>query len=389
MSRRRGTIKQVEEGRWLVRLSLGTDANGKRLRINKVIRGTKGDADRLLTSLLSKKDAGLPLALTKDSVGEWVEEWLTTWCGHISDRTRLGYRALLDRYLPPEIRVRKLASLTPTEVQAFVNGLVQRGLGPRTVRMAHGALRTSLNQAVRVGKIGRNPADAKLVKLPQVRRHEAKFLTPEQAQRFLDASDSDRWHAFFAVLILAGLRPAEALGLKWEDFDGQRLVIRRAVTYGFAGTSLGPPKTRRSRAIPLGERAVRALQRHRATQAEHKLKLGGTYEDEGLIFASETGGLMDSQNIVNRHFKPILQAAKLPNIRLYDLRHSHATLLMAAGEHPKVVQERLGHSTIQLTLDTYTHVVPGMQERAAAKLESLLDAERAKEKNGSRQAGQR
>jgi hypothetical protein len=101
---------------------------------------------------------------------------------------------------------------------------------------------------------------------------------------------------------------------------------------------------------------------------------------EGLIFASEMGGLMDSQNIVNRHFKPLLEAAKLPKIRLYDLRHSSATLLIEAGEHPKVVQERLGHSTIQLTLDTYTHVVPGMRERAAAKLESLLDAEERRRK---------
>jgi integrase len=153
-------------------------------------------------------------------------------------------------------------------------------------------------------------------------------------------------------------------------------VIRRAVTYGFDGPCLAPPKTRRTRTVPLGDRAIRALQRHKAAQAEHKLKLGGTYEDQGLIFATETGGLMDSHNIVNRHFKPLLAKAKLLAIRLYDLRHSHATLLMAAGEHPKVVQERLGHSTIQLTLDTYTHVVPGMQQRAAAKLEELLDAER-------------
>lgn len=107
-------------------------------------------------------------------------------------------------------------------------------------------------------------------------------------------------------------------------------------------------------------------------QAKWRLKVGDLYKDQGLIFAHEFGGLLDAQNIVNRHFKPLLKRAKLPAIRLYDLRHSCATLLMAAGEHPKVVQERLGHSTITLTLDTYTHVVPGMQELASSRLETLL-----------------
>jgi site-specific recombinase XerD len=131
-------------------------------------------------------------------------------------------------------------------------------------------------------------------------------------------------------------------------------------------------ETGRSRVIPIGERVLRALQQHRVRQAKWRLKIGDMYKDQWLIFANETGGLLDAQNIVNRHFKPLLKRAKLPAIRLYDLRHSCATLLMAAGEHPKVVQERLGHSTITLTLDTYTHVVPGMQELASAWLETLL-----------------
>jgi integrase len=168
-------------------------------------------------------------------------------------------------------------------------------------------------------------------------------------------------------------RTGEALALRWSDLDGNNLRVQRAATVGVGNRKLiASTKTGRSRVIPVGERVLRALQHHRVRQAKSKLKIGELYQDEGLIFANETGGLLDAQNIVNRHFKPILKRTGLPTIRLYDLRHSHATLRMAAGEHPKVVQERLGHSTITLTLDTYTHVVPGMQELASARLETLL-----------------
>jgi integrase len=138
------------------------------------------------------------------------------------------------------------------------------------------------------------------------------------------------------------------------------------------GRVLGPTKTSRTRAIPLGPGAVRALHLQRVRQAKWRLKAGDLYKDQGLIFTNEPGGLLEGQNVVNRFFKPLLRSAKLPNLSLYSLRHGHATLLLAAGEHPKVVQERLGHSSIQLTLDTYTHVVEGLQERASERLEALL-----------------
>lgn len=177
------------------------------------------------------------------------------------------------------------------------------------------------------------------------------------------------------VLLMTGLRPGEALGLRWEDVDGTSLRVRRAVTRGAGETyRLDSPKNGKSRVVALGDVAVRALRRQRAEQAEWKLKLGTSYDDQGLIFASSTGAIAHRRNIIKRYWRPLLKAVRLPtSLRLYDLRHSHATLLMAAGEHPKIVQERLGHSSIRLTLDTYTHVVPGMQERAAARLDEMLN----------------
>ena len=167
----------------------------------------------------------------------------------------------------------------------------------------------------------------------------------------------------------------EMLALRWADLDGSTLRVRRAVTQDTQRRKIiGPTKTGRSRAVPLGERAMRALKRHKVAQAKWKLLIGEEYKDQGSIFASGTGDIIQAENLPHRLFRQLLKAAELPAIRLYDLRHSHATLLMAAGEHPKVVQERLGHSSIQLTLDTYSHVVPGMQDRATERLETLLAA---------------
>jgi integrase len=239
--------------------------------------------------------------------------------------------------------------------------------------MYHGVLRACLNKALKLGKLALNPAT--LVELPRRPRLERPFLTPAQALRLLDVAESqdNRFYPLFAVLLLTGIRPGEALGLRWEDVDGSSLRVRRALVW-IAGRKpfLDETKTRRCRTVALGERAVKALEKQRRVQVELRLLLGAAYEDHNLIFASETGAPLSAQNVSSRYFKPLLQAAGLPDVRLYDLRHSHATLLLAAGEHPKVVQERLGHSTITLTLDTYSHVVPGMQERAVQRLESLL-----------------
>jgi integrase len=251
--------------------------------------------------------------------------------------------------------------------------------------MAHGAIRAALTSAVRQKKLLYNVASD--ATLPRQTKREVKFLTAEEGQRFLngaeaaarteDAADTYQGTAYaaFVVMLMSGMRVGEVPGLKWADLDEKTSTFRvqRAVTQdAHRRKVLGPTKTSRTRAIPLGPRAIRALQQQRVRQAKWRLKLGDSYQDQGLIFSNEFGGLLEAQNVSGRYFKPLLRSAGLPNLSLYGLRHSHATLLLAAGEHPKVVQERLGHSTIQLTLDTYTHVVEGLQQRASERLEALL-----------------
>jgi len=370
-----GHIQDLGDGRWLVRTSHGIGAGGKRIRSQSIIEGQKKDAQRHLTSLLKRRDDGLSAALSRQTFGEWAEEWLKNWASNKGPRTRSDSEKLLGRLLryEREFGGLRLSTLSANHIQQVVNRLRERGLSPRTVRMYHGLIRGCLARAERLGKVARNVA--RLVELPPQSRTERLFLTAEQAERLLQTGVDDRFYALFALLTLTGLRPGEACAVRWDDIDNRALRVRRALVWlPNSAPIFAETKTRRSRVVTLGERVLGILKRQRAKQAEWRLKMGAAYEDQGLIFCNETGGPLHLRNVDSRHFKPLLRQAGLPKIRLYDLRHTHATLLLAAGEHPKVVQERLGHATITLTLDTYSHVVPGMQERAAERLDSLLEA---------------
>lgn len=244
--------------------------------------------------------------------------------------------------------------------------MLDEGKSARTVRLTHTILKNALQQAVKWNKINRNPCD--VVELPRQERKEMRCLTPDQAAAFMEAAIYSPWKAFFSLMLASGMRPGEALGLKWSDvdFDKKRVIVSRSLTRKKGGGwELQEPKTNRSRrTIPLPPTVMEDLREHRRLQKVVKIN--------GFVFAADNGEPMNDKNIFRRHFKPLLKEANLPDIRLYDLRHTCATLLLAAGENPKVVSERLGHASITLTLDTYSHVLPDMQQAAAEKLESIL-----------------
>jgi integrase len=217
------------------------------------------------------------------------------------------------------------------------------------------------------------------VELPRKVSQEMQSLTPIEAARFLAEAASDRWVALFVLALATGLRPSEYFGLKWSDVDLEQgfVTVQRSLiwrSYRSGDWYFGEPKTPRSRRrIPLPDSVVRALIQHKRRQAEERLKEGAAYKNLDLIFATSEGQPLIRLNVIQKHFKPILERAKLPaTLRLYDLRHTCATLLLAANENPKVVSERLGHSSITLTLDVYSHVLPDMQQGASDKLERIL-----------------
>lgn len=375
--RRSGSIKKKREGLYLVSVFLGRDAGGKRQYHYKQIKGTKGDAQTYLNGILHSKDTGTfvqPVDVTlNDYLGKWLE---TAARPRVSERTHEGYTYLLERHVQPELGNRKLPDVRPLHIQKLYSDMQARGLSARTVRYLHAVLSSALKQAVRWGMLARNPAE--LVELPRQARKEMHALSPAEAAEFLKAARQDRWGGLFAFALATGMRPEEYLGLQWKDVDLDRgvVTVRRALVWRSTGGGwyFSETKTARSRRqIPLPASTMRALAEHRRQQAAERLKAGATYQQHDLVFATPEGGPLAPRNLKRRHFRPILEQAKLPaDFRLYDLRHSCATLLLAAGEHPKVVSERLGHASITLTLDVYSHVLPTMQEAASQKLESLL-----------------
>jgi integrase len=369
-----GQIINRGKNTWLVRVYMGTDANGKRKYHNKTIHGTKKDAERYLTSVLRDRDLGVAVEPAKVTLEEYIERWLAEVAKQrVSERVFRDYRKVMARHVYPELGTKRLSQLRPLDIQALVNDMSQRGI-TRTTRYMHMILNQALKQAVKWGMIPRNPAE--LVDLPKERRNEMRVLSEEEAKRFLDAAAFDPYYALFALLITSGLRPGEAYGLKWDDVDLHtgKIRVQRSLERRDNQWYLKEPKTPQSRrTVPLPPDVVEALKGYRVEQAQRKLKAGPDYHEYGFVFTSQNGEPIYHHNLVRRHFKPILKAAGLSEeIRLYDLRHTCATLLLLAGENPKIVSERLGHSSVTMTLDRYSHVLPDMQKSAADKLQRML-----------------
>jgi integrase len=368
-----GQIISRGERVWLVRVYLGAGADGKRRYHNKTIHGNKKDAQQYLNKVLLERDTTGFSEPSRELLVAYLERWLETVARQrVTAKTRQGYEYLITGYLNPGLGDVKLSTLKPMDITEFYNTLLARGLSANTVRHVHAVLRSALNQAVKWGLIYRNPAD--LVDLPKLQKKEIQVLTPAQAARFMEMTVYSKWKALFSLLLASGMRPGEALGLKWGDVDFERgrVHVQRALSRTKAGWQLAEPKTARSkRTVPLPAGVMKDLRGHKKDQAAARLK-SADYKNYDLVFANEAGDPADLHNLVRRHFKPLLRDAGLPDITIYALRHTCATLLLTAGENPKVVSERLGHASVTMTLDTYSHVLPDMQQAATDKLEGIL-----------------
>jgi integrase len=200
-------------------------------------------------------------------------------------------------------------------------------------------------------------------------------MTAPEARRFLEAAKETRYHALFMLALSTGMRRGELLALRWQDVDMDRGVVRiqQAVVRAHGTLTVSEPKTARGRRqIALTPQAIQALRQHRSQQAAERLHLGPVWRDHGLLFCSTVGTFLDPAHLTTRVFQPLLRRATLPHMRFHDLRHTAATLLLAEGVHAKVVSEMLGHATIGLTLDLYSHVLPDMQSAAALAMERVL-----------------
>lgn len=346
---------------------------GKRTKRTRIFYGTVKEARRFRAKQIAEAQKGAPPPNRRRTLGWWLDEHDEKWCNGVSERTRLGYRQAVKTYMSEDVRRKPLESLEPSDLQALFNRMSERGLSPTTVRGLRAVLRRALNRAMKLGYVHRNVAT--LVDLPKKERKEVRVLTADDGRRFLAEAKNDRLKALWYVLLTVGLRPSEAFGLMWDDLDGAKLRVRRSLAR-LSGKPwrLKETKTGKARVVVLPEMTVQALDEHRTRQKRERLKAGDGWEDNGLIFTTPIGTPLDLNNVRKKDFYPLLEAAGLPRIRLYDLRHSAATLRLLNGDHPKVVQDMLGHASITLTMDTYSHVLPEMQEESAARLDALLGA---------------
>ncbi len=271
-------------------------------------------------------------------------------------------------HIAPEIGKLKLKSLTPANVRGLHREKLDAGLSPATVRKIHSTLHKALAQAVADGLLPRNAAD---VKAPRPAPEEMRPLSEDEARRFLEAGKGDAFEALYVLAITTGLRRGELLALRWEDADLERGTLRvgRSLTREKGRYLLGDTKTKKGRRrVNLTPRTVAALKAHRKRQLEERMRFVGLHEDRGLVFATSTGAIVSPENLVKRSFKPLLQRAGLPEIRFHDLRHTCATTLLGRSVHPKLVQELLGHATVAMTLDTYSHYLPSMGDQAGGAM---------------------
>jgi integrase len=336
----------------------------------------RDEVRRKLTEAMANRDKGLIYDDENLTVGEYLDRWLSDSVrGTVRESTYSRDKYLVTNHIKPALGRLKLKNMNAMHLQSLYRERLDSGLSGSTVQKIHHVLHKGLRQAVRWNLIPRNPADS--VKAPTPTPKEMHPLSAHEARRLLDAAREDRLEALYVLALHTGMRRGELLGLKWADVDLENATVRvrRTLTRTDNGRrlALGEPKTKKSRrTVRLTQRALEALRSHRARQAKEKLKVGSLYQDQGLVFAGEGGGFINPSNLRQRSFAPLLQDAGLPQITFHDLRHTCASLLFQKNVHPKFVQELLGHASVAITLDTYSHMLPGMGDETANAIGEVL-----------------
>jgi integrase len=363
--------RHTKSGLYMARYTMQTATGPKR----KTIYGkTRREVDEKLTKAKADRDNGLVFDADNLKLSDYLRRWLEDSVKDtVRQRTYERYEQIVRVHLKPVLGRIKLKTLTPAHVRGLYREKLDSGLAPRTVNYIHTTLHKALKQAVADGIIPRNVTEA--VKAPKPEKKEVRPLSPEQARAFLRAAHGDRLEALYVLAVSTGMREGELLGLRWDDIDlkSGKLSVQRSLTITKDGPSFTPTKRSKSRrSIKLTIRAIEALKHHKAAQNEQRLELGSLWHDHGLIFTNQSGKSMHPW-VMTTSFKKILKKANLPDITFHAAtRHTAATLLFGKGTHPKLVQELLGHATISITLDTYSHVLPGMGDQTAAAMDAVL-----------------
>lgn len=377
----KGHIRERSPGNWAIILDVRDPESGRRKRKWHSFKGTKRGAQKECARLITAIGGGDYVEPGKETVAAFLDRWLEHVRTLVSPRSHERYAELARKNIVPLLGSAVLTSLRPEQISAaYAKALVSGrrdgtgGLAPRSVHHMHRILKQALGQAVKWRILARNPADA--VDPPKVERIKMRALDANETATLLAHFRPTRMFIPVLLGVICGLRRGEVTALRWRavDFDTGNLAIVESMEQTKAGIRTKDTKSGRSRRVALPSLAVEELRRHRARQAEELLAIGVRLTDDDYVFAQADGRPIQPNSLTHEFTRILALAKALPRVRFHDLRHSHATQMLANGVHPKIAQERLGHSSIAITLDLYSHVLPGMQEDAAAKVDAALRA---------------
>jgi integrase len=378
----RGHVRERGRGNWYAVLSVRDPATGKR-RVKFVsLPHCKGkrEAHQECAQILTEMQSGGYVAPDKTTLAQFLERWLAHIKTQVAPRTYGGYAEKARNNLIPILGMIRLTRLRPEQISKAYSGALidgrrdgKGGLSAQSVRHLHSVLKQALAQARVWRAIAHNPAD--LVKPPKLDRGEMQTVNTDQTAAMIDAARGTPIFIPILLGVLCGMRRGEICALRWLsiDLDASQLSVVASTEQGRGGMREKEPKSGKGRLIALPPLLVTELRRHRMQQAEWLLRLGVGLTDDHHVCLREDGESVWPSSLT-RAFRTFMRRHQLPRIRFHDLRHSHATHLLAANVHPKIAQERLGHSNVSITLNTYSHVIPGMQQDAVAKVDAAIQA---------------
>jgi integrase len=362
-----GSIVKRSDGRWMARITL---PDGERKHF---YAKTRQEAARQLAEALRDLAKGLPIVGERQTVEQYLAQWLKTAQPSIRLSSWRRYEELTRVHIVPVLGSMPLSRLSAQHLNTLYAAKLGEGLSSTTVHYLHVTMHRALGEALRLGLVQRNVSE--FATPPRRRRRKMQVLTSAQARAFLQSVRGDPLEALYVVAITTGMRLGELLALRWSDVDlaAAHLQVRSTLHWYERVFEFAEPKTMHSRRkVALSREAVRALDVHERLQREARSLAGKAWHDLDLVFPDAVGRPLRGTNVLQTHFTPALARAGLPPIRFHDLRHTAATLMLLKGIHPKVVSEMLGHTTISITLDLYSHVLPDMQREAAAAMDELL-----------------
>ena len=378
----KGHIRQRSKGSWTIWVELGHDPEtGRRKQQALTVRGSKKDAERELRAILTHIEVGAHVKPTKMTVGEYLEQWLRSYATvNTGPRTYEGYSGIVHAHLIPALGSISLVALQPQHIQAYYSKAIQSGrkdgkggLSAQTICHDHRVLFEALRHAVKQDILIRNVAEA--VDPPRPEHKEMSTLGPESVNKLLDAVRGTHYYDLYYTAIYTGLRRSELLALRWNHIDVELATLSVVETIHQLRNGeyvVRQPKSKRGRRlISLSPSLAILLRKHKEKQELDRMLLGKPLLPNDLVFSNPDGTPL-RPNSITRHFKNLTDSIGLKGVRFHDLRHTHATLMLQQGIHPKIVSERLGHSSIAITLDTYSHILPGLQEAAARKFDEGL-----------------